>query len=264
MWFNGIITVVDLALKETRVPGLAAHRDAILWGALREDVWCLPIVRAVVPNPSLSHFERTRGRGGFIPLLTPSARVRAQKCAVRALALHAQGDEPRAWIQLGRAAHALIDMACPVHAQGRVHTADPYEWAVEAMAEELRDCAVPPVESAASFGEITANLARAAQRVNASGVRAAEARHQASQLVPLAAGHLARFLELYADRARASRPISPAPCEIAAALEMPQASQRRWCGQLRRWAEAHGGARHYARLMELAQSHARTLEANAA
>jgi hypothetical protein len=260
MWFNGFVAVIDLALREANDAALTRQRETIIWGALREDVWFLPWAHTVVQNPSLSHFQRRALPGGFVPWLTPSASSRTQRCAQSALAACAKGDFASAFVRLGRAAHPLIDMSCPVHAQGVAHGDDAFEWAVEAMAEELRALAVPRVAPCTTFGEATARMAAAAQDAVAGRIPGALAREQARHLVPLAAAHTAQLFALFARSARQVRPLPEAAALPADALEMSARGKGRWLAQILAFAHAHGGRRHYARLMDLVDARALALE----
>jgi len=261
MWFNGFITVIDMALREVDEPLLAQHRDALVMGAFREDVCFLPIAQVVFQSPSLTHFARRGLPGGFIPFVWPDAARRARKFFDRALR---ESAPPAAIVQLGRAAHPLIDMACPVHAQGVAHSTDPYEWCVEAMGEELKALAVPRVV-ACSVEEIVGDMSGLAQRFAADKtsspwgrvmrgmglrqpVRAAEAREQARVLIPRAAGCAAALFRLFLGQWRAHEEADPRPMPH---LEMSQTGLRAWLAQLEHFCERHGGARHYGDMLEL-------------
>src|SRR4051812_24079629 len=126
MWFNGFITVIDMALASLDRPLAHRHRDALVLGAFREDVCFVPGIELVFPSPSLTHFRRRALPGGFVPFVWPGASQRADRFLGRAVREFAAGREASAFVQLGRAAHPLIDMACPVHAQGVAHTNDPF------------------------------------------------------------------------------------------------------------------------------------------
>jgi hypothetical protein len=259
MWFNGFVTVIDLALRELGDPAFARQREALVWGAFREDVWYVPVAHAVVQNPSLSHFARRGVRGGFVPWLTPSAADRTERCARRAVDASARGDPATAFVQLGRAAHPLIDMACPVHAQGVAHGDDPFEWAVEAMGAELRTLPLPRVPACERFGEATARMAAIAQRARAGRIPRSLAREQALDLIPQAAAHTAQLFALFARRAHLEHG-DVAAVRSLNALEMSARGLRRWLAQIECFAENHGGRRHYAELLDLVAAQTRALE----
>ena len=270
MWFNGFITVIDMALGHARDARFAHYRDALILGSFREDVCFVGGIDAVFQSPSLSHFCRARVCGGFIPWLWPDAGARTEKFARRAIEHYATGRVVAAMVQLGRAIHPLIDMSCPVHAQGIAHTTDPFEWCVEAMGEKLRALAVPVAPQFERFADPTLAMARVGQSMAADGtnspwgkwlkraglrlpVNHTLAREQAVLLVPAAASYTAALLDLFAARAGAPPAFSSASPLAAtlAELEMSRAGTRRWFGQLRRFCDRHGGSRHYAELLDL-------------
>jgi hypothetical protein len=269
MWFNGFITVIDMALAGMdRSPLFQRHRDALVLGAFREDVWFVPGVEFVLQSASLTHFRRGGLPGGFIPYLWPGAAQRAGRFLERAVREFAAGRDASAFVQLGRAAHPLIDMACPVHAQGVAHAADPFEWCVEALGDELRTLAVPRtdlpsvesvVESLARLGQgfaadkTTSPWGRVLRRLGRrQPVRAALAREQAKVLIPLAAGHTAALFRLFLRKTQAREAAdASALAQTLRHLEMSPAGLRAWLGQLERFCEAHGGGRHYRELLNL-------------
>ena len=268
MWFNGFITVIDTALAALDRPLLQRHRDALVLGAFREDVCFVPGVEIVFQSPSLTHFRRRELPGGFIPFVWPGAAQRAERFFGRALREFAAGRAASAFVQLGRAAHPLIDMSCPVHAQGVAHADDPFEWCVEAMEGELAALPVPALELS-GVGEIVEDMARFAQGFAADKttspwgrvlrrlgsrrpVRAAQAREQARALIPRAAGSTAALFRLFLEKAQAREPESQAGLsQTLRHLEMSPAGLRAWLAQLEHFCEAHGGGRHYGRLLDL-------------
>ena len=258
MWFNGFMTVIDMALTRRPHPLLMRYRDALVLGCFREDVWFVGGIDAVVQNPSLSHFCLARVRGGFVPWLTPDAGARTEKLGRRALWEFSQRCVASAMVQLGRALHPLIDMACPVHAQGVAHGNDPFEWCVEAMSEELR--ALPAsAESYARFADATRGMARHAQGFPIAHARAHD---QARRLIPLAAGHAAALLEIFLakvpDDAHAITNVDPLE-ETLTALEMSERGLSRWFSNLDRFCRHHGGRRYYADMMNLVEASAAKL-----
>jgi len=270
MWFNGFITVIDMALDELDQPLAHRHRDALVLGAFREDVCFVPGVDLVFQSPSLTHFRRRELPGGFVPFLWPGASQRTGKFLERAWREFASGREASAFVQLGRAAHPLIDMACPVHAQGVAHTADPFEWCVEAIGDELRTLPVSKifpssvesvVESMAHFAQgfaadkTTSPWGRMLRRFGRrQPVRAALAREQAKALIPRAAGHTAALFRLFLEKTGASQAANEdSLVQTLRHLEMSAAGMRAWLGQLERFCEAHGGLRRYRELIGLVE-----------
>ena len=264
MWFNGFIVVVDKALEALGEPLVQRHRDAILMGAFREDVCFLGRGGRVVPSASMTHFLRPGWPGGFIPFVWQDAAQRTRMFFDRAVREHRQGRQASAFVQLGRATHPLIDMACPVHAQGVAHKSDPFEWNVEAMAKELRTLPAAPFSSGSVEG-LVRGLAAFGQRFPADkttspwgrtlrrmGVRKPlpkrEAREQARVLIPRAAGATAVLFRLFLEEVRTLREENPSPLPH---LEMSPAGLRTWLAQLERFCQRHGGARHYGELLEL-------------
>jgi hypothetical protein len=264
MWFNGFIVIIDMALGALDEPLLNRQRDALVLGAFREDVCCVPGTRWVFQSPSLAHFSRRRVPGGFIPLLWPDAAQRTRKFFNRALDESARGRQTAAFVQLGRAVHPLIDMACPVHAQGVAHTTDPFEWCVEAMGEELRRLPVS-CASARSVEGLVRGMAQFAQTFAADktnnpwgrmlrrvGVRQPlhmkQARAQARLLIPRAAECTAALLQTFVERAEPLTVEGSPPVEH---LEMTAGGVRTWLAQLDMFCCRHGGARHYQELMAL-------------
>jgi len=253
MWFNGFLVAIDGALAQAGSALLTRHRDAIVLGCFREDVWYVPVVGAVVQNPSLDHFCRRRARGGFIPWLTRDAGARTQALALRAVRAMRAGRVAQAMVNLGRAAHPVIDMACPVHAQGIAHGNDAYEWCVEAMAARLRELPAAPAPECRDFADAARLLARHAQRHPVARTRA-EAEAQALELMPLAAAHARALFERFLREAGEPRePCGDPAAEALACLGMPPAAVASWLRQLEGFAHRHGGARHYAGLLELVQ-----------
>ena len=270
MWFNGFITVIDMALAQSRHALMAQCRDALILGSFREDVCFVGGIDAVFQSPSLSHFCRARVSGGFIPWLWPDAGARTEKFARHAVREYAAGRVAAAMVQLGRAIHPLIDMSCPVHAQGIAHTTDPFEWCVEVMGNRLRALPIPSVPACQRFADATLDMARLGQSVAADATNSpwgqwleraglrnpinhTAAREQAVLLIPAAASHTAALLELFLDKTHAAPAPASAPplAETLAALEMSEAGLRRWFSQLRRFCVQHGGARHYGELLDL-------------
>jgi hypothetical protein len=132
----------------------------------------------------------------------------------KALERRAAGEQAAAYVQLGRAAHLLIDMACPVHAHRVAHESDPYEWFIEGAWRDLRSIPVPPLPPAKRASELVAAMARvtqgyapdATQSVHGRwlkrlglrrGLTREEAAAQARALIPQAAAHVGSLLTLF-------------------------------------------------------------------
>jgi len=218
MLSNGLYVVIDTAVRAVNHPMATRHRKTLIFGAFREDSGVLPVLKIVYPYLSLTHFYRPGLPGGLIPFLLPGARLRCSRFFGRAVLEYKKRREASAFIHLGRAMHFLIDMACPVHAQRVMHTRDPYEWAVEAGFAELRRLPAVPVERHESPAGIVESMACYTQRFPADGtnhgvgwvlrrlglrrpVEAAEARRQAFELIPVAAGYAAELLHLFFRKA---------------------------------------------------------------
>lgn len=215
MLWNGQRVVLDMAIRAVDHALTTRYRAALVLGALREDVWYVPVLGAVLERPSLTHFYRPGWPGGLVPVVTPGPRWRADRLFARAVARYRQGRPAAAFVQLGRAAHLLTDMACPVHAQRTVHLiSDPFEWYVEAHAATLERLPLPPVGPRARASALVEDLARRTQRfapdtttspwgrvLARAGVRrkipVSELADQARQLIPLAASHAAALLRLF-------------------------------------------------------------------
>lgn len=265
MWFNGFMVVVDKALETLAEPLLQRHRDAILMGAFREDVCFLGRGGMVIPSASMTHFLRPGWPGGFIPFVWQDAAQRTRMFFDRAVREHRQGRQASAFVQLGRATHPLIDMACPVHAQGIAHKSDPFEWNVEAMAGELRRLPAVAFSSKDNVEAIVRGLAAFGQRFAADkttspwgrvmrrmGLRRpvgkAEVREQARVLIPRAAGATAALFRLFMHEVHTLSEADPSPLPH---LEMSAAGLRTWLAQLEQFCARHGGARHYGDMLEL-------------
>jgi hypothetical protein len=218
LW-NGQRVVLDMAIRVLGHPLVTRYRPALVLGALREDVWYVPLFGAVLDRPSLTHFYRPGLPGGLVPFLTPGPRWRADRLFERAVTRYREGRPAAAFVQLGRAAHLLTDMACPVHAQRTVHMiSDSFEWYVEGNARDLELLPVPTVAARRRASELVEDLARHTQRFAPDTTNSPWGRvlwkvglrrkipvpildDQARQLIPLAAGHAAALLRLFLLRA---------------------------------------------------------------
>lgn len=235
MLWNGQRVVLDMAIRALGHPLVTRYRPALVLGALREDVWYVPLFGAVLDRPSLTHFYRPGLPGGLVPLLTPGPRWRADRLFARAVERYREGQPAAAFVQLGRAAHLLTDMACPVHAQRTVHmTSDSFEWYVEGNARALEILPVPAVATRRRASELVEDLAGQTQRFPADTTNSPWGRllwkvgmrrkipvpmlsDQACQLIPLAAGYAAALLRLFLLRAAGDA----VTVESAPALETP-------------------------------------------
>lgn len=167
MLYEGLCAVVDGAVARTP-PGSAAraHRDELVFGALREDVWVLPF-GVVVEHLSLTH-QCGRLPGGFVPWLTPSPHARIRWLVDEAVGHHRAGRPTAAWVAVGRALHLVADLACPAHVTRTVHLRDPYEGWVEVHGASL--LGRPPLEPPEGpLGAVTQALAGAAAAMAADG-----------------------------------------------------------------------------------------------
>src|SRR4029453_7872580 len=219
-----------MAIRALGHPLVTRYRPALVLGALREDVWYVPLCGGVLDRPSLTHFYRPGLPGGLVPLLTPGPRWRGARLFARAVERYREGELAAAVVQLGREAHLLTDMACPVHAQRTVHMiSDSFEWYVEGNARALEILPVPAVATRRRASELVEDLAGQTQRFPADTTNSPWGRllwkagmrrkipvpmlsDQACQLIPLAAGYAAALLRLFLLRAAGDRvPVAGAP-----------------------------------------------------
>ncbi len=242
MLWNGQRVVLDMAVRALDHPLTTRYRPALVLGALREDVWYVPLIGAVLEQPSLTHFYRPGLPGGMVPFLTPGPRWRADRLFARAVEHYREGRPAAAFVQLGRTAHLLTDMACPVHAQRTVHMiSDSFEWYVEGNAGALETLPVPAVAPRGRASELVEDLARQSQRFAPDTTNSPWGRllwkaglrrkipvpvlsDQARELIPLAAGHAAALLRLFLRQAAGDAivVVRPAPAlEPPPALETP-------------------------------------------
>jgi hypothetical protein len=211
---NGLFVVIEMAQRALRHPLIDRYREALLLGSLREDVWYLPVVGEVIEHLSFSHFYKPTLPGGFIPLLWPGPRFKGELFHGRALRAFRSGDRAGAFVQLGRVAHLLTDMCCPVHAHRTPHWTDPYEWYIEANKAKLLALPVPQVDDADSAAALIERMARYTQRHRTDsthhhagavlkklglieGVSSREAGEQARDLIPVCAGHTVALFRLF-------------------------------------------------------------------
>ena len=217
MRYGGLYVVIELALRSLGDEDVARYRDPLVLGSLREDVWHIPVFDAIFEHWSFSHFYKPPLPGGFLPLIWPGPRMKAEKFFRRALREHGAGRRAAGYVQLGRVAHLITDMCCPGHVHRYTHDTDPYEWYVEGNIDKLLNSEVPSVRDVARPSELIQELSAYTSRFRADagnhhlgrvlkrrglirGVTAAEAGAQARELIPLAAGYTASLLRLYRRR----------------------------------------------------------------
>jgi hypothetical protein len=214
MRVNGQLLVLEMAIRKLDAPLVSRYRKALILGALREDVYYVPLLRRVFEHLSLSHFYGPGLPGGFLPLLWPGARWKVNRFFARAVARYRQGQLPAAFLELGRACHVLTDMACPVHVHRVAHETDPYEWYVDAHTKQLAGLDVPSAPSVRRASELIEGLARFTQQfapdrthnllgrwLRRLGFRKELPRRalaeQAERIIPVAAGHAVGLLQLF-------------------------------------------------------------------
>lgn len=223
MRLNGLTVVCELALRKVDDPVAQRYRKAFILGSLREDVVYFPIVGRVWEHLSPSHFYEPGLPGGFVPFLWPGPRLKADLIFERGVRFFREGRRAAGFVQLGRVAHLLADMSCPVHAHRTVHEEDPFEWCVEGNGPWLRALPVPAVPKGEKASELIEGMARFTQRFATDatntpwgrllerwgarrGVSAKEAAAQAGRLIPMAAAYAAALIELFLREARSREP----------------------------------------------------------
>jgi hypothetical protein len=219
MRYNGLQLVIRLAARKLGEPLFDRFEDALVLGAIREDVVWLGRKKQIWEHWSLSHFAGRHLGGGFIPVLTRSAPRKAQNYFDLALVAWRKGDQARAFVQLGMASHLLVDMACPVHASRVAHLTDGYEWFVEANCARLAALPFQVPRQYASVHGAVAGLARFTRQfppdrsnhlwgraLKSLGLRKPLARavfaDQAAHIIPAAAGHLAAVYLMFLEAIR--------------------------------------------------------------
>ena len=217
MRLGGLWVVVEMAARALRHPHVDRWKDAIVLGALREDVMHLPVADRVVEHLSFSHFYRPGLPGGLIPFLWPGPRRKADRFFERAVDRHRAGDHAGAFVSLGRASHLLTDMCCPVHAHRTVHLTDGFEWWVDAHGRELVELPVPEGAPASSASEIVERMARFTQSFETDATHhpigdalrsrgwrrrlsSRECAAQARALIPQAAAETVALFRLFLER----------------------------------------------------------------
>lgn len=219
MRINGLAMLVDRAVRLCDDPQLTAYRSAIIIGSLREDVSYAPVIGRVFEHWSLSHFYGPPWPGGFVPLLTPGARLAGAYYFGKAVRAYRAGRVAAGYVLLGRVAHLLSDMACPVHVHRYIHDTDTFEWYVEAHVDELAALPVGALPEARSPAAVIASQARFTARFPGDAsqhmlgralkrrglLRALDKRQVAAQaraIIPVAIAHMAALLRLYIARTR--------------------------------------------------------------
>ncbi|MCI0412078.1 hypothetical protein L0222_04655 [bacterium] len=253
---NGFIIVIDLALQKINSPVLNKYRKGLILGAFRENVYYLPGIRMVSLNPSISHFYHPNLPGGIIPFLWPGPRWMGNYHFQRAIQELRSNRVSAAFVQLGRVSHLLTDMACPVHAQSVFHSTDPFEWAVEAMKNELRSLEIAESAREKTASQLIQQMAQFTQAYPAEKVnnpwgyalRKVGARKtlntdivrkQVRELIPVVASHTVSLFKLFLEQiqamvaqdclktlvARTSRPQTPRRTHDVFAGETPAPPQ---------------------------------------
>jgi hypothetical protein len=221
MRLNGLLLTIQQAANHLGDPLIDEYRHVIVLGSLREDVMYLPLVGRVWEHFSFSHFYKPPLPGGILPFVWPGPRFKAQRFFDRGVEHFTAGERPAAFLNLGRAAHLLTDMACPVHVHRVVHDTDMFEWYIESHRPELEALPLPEVPPMASAAAIIESLARYTAQFrpdktqNAIGrwlkrrglsqpVPRREVIEHARTIMPMAAAHLVRMFELFLARVDAN------------------------------------------------------------
>jgi hypothetical protein len=221
MRLNGLYIVVEMAVRKLGDPLVTRYKKPLILGSLREDVWYIPGARFILEHLSFSHFYRPPLPGGIVPFLWPGPRYKANLFYGRALDAQRAGRTAAAFVQLGRVAHLITDMACPVHAHRTMHETDPFEWWVEGNKKRLLALDVPDLFEGERASDFIEGMARYTQafRTDATNhlpgrllkklglrepVRAKEAGEQAMALIPMAAAYTASFLRLFVRQSGAA------------------------------------------------------------
>jgi hypothetical protein len=217
---GGLTLLVDSAVRALPDPLLLRYQRAIVLGSLREDVSYLPVIDRVFEHLSLSHFYKPPWPGGFVPLLTPGARLAGTYHFRAAVREYRAGRTAAGFVKLGRVAHLLSDMACPVHVHRRVHDTDLYEWYVESHRRELAALPMSEIPARKTPARLIHDLAAFTARFPADRTqhrlgRALERRglarsickrqvaEHARAIIPVASAHMAGLFRLFLERARA-------------------------------------------------------------
>lgn len=214
MRYNGLFIVLDLAIRKLDDPLVNRYRDPLVLGSLREDVWYIPGFNSIFEHWSFSHFYKPPLPGGFLPIIWPGPRYKGEKFYRRAVGLHREGKVAGGFVQLGRVAHLITDMCCPVHVHRTTHLTDPFEWYVEGNKKKLLASDVPDAPEGKTVTDLIMGLAsytsqfRDDKTNNWPGyfmrkvgawqpMKAKEAGEQARELIPLAAAYTVSLLQMY-------------------------------------------------------------------
>lgn len=214
MRYNGLFIVLDLAIRKLDDPIIHRYRDPLILGSLREDVWYIPGFNSIFEHWSFSHFYKPPLPGGFLPIIWPGPRYKGEKFYRRAVDLHRNGKVVAGFVQLGRVAHLITDMCCPVHVHRTTHLTDPFEWYVEGNKKKLLAADVPDLPEGKTVTDLVVGLATYTSRFrddktnNWPGyfmrkigawepMKSKEAGEQARELIPLAAAYTASLLRMY-------------------------------------------------------------------
>ena len=221
MRYNGLFIVLDLAIRKLDDPLVNRYRDPLVLGSLREDVWYIPGFNSIFEHWSFSHFYKPPLPGGFIPVVWPGPRYKGEKFYRRALDLHRNGKIAGGFVQLGRVAHLITDMCCPVHVHRTTHLTDPFEWYVEGNKKKLLESDVPDAPEGKTVSDLVVGLATYTSRFrddrtnNWPGyfmrkfglwepMKSKEAGEQARELIPMAAAYTVSLLRMYMRDAQAT------------------------------------------------------------
>lgn len=219
MLYKGLQTVICAAVRQADKPLFTRYADALIMGAVREDVTYLRSRKRIWEHLSLTHFSGRFLPGGFIPFFTPSAAHCAQIYFDRACKLAAQQKIAAAMVQLGQASHLLIDMACPAHAHRVAHWRDSYEWYIEVHGDSLGALRAAMPMDYQSAAAIVEGLARFTRQFPADGTHhhlgrwlkargwrrshtRVEIAQQAEQIIPVASAHLAAMYLLFLQKSQ--------------------------------------------------------------
>jgi hypothetical protein len=217
---GGLAMLVERAADRVASPTVQRYRPAITLGALREDVVKVPGYPHAFEHLSLSHFWGPTRPGGFLRIW-PGANTAADRRFGRATRRHRVGDLAGAFVELGRSAHLLADMACPVHVHRVPHLpGDGYEWFVETHAVALAALPIPATPTAEHASDLVESLARfthgfpadrmqhplgrwLVRRRFARSLPQDEIRRAATAIIPVAIAHMTALLELFVRRTEA-------------------------------------------------------------
>jgi hypothetical protein len=220
MRYNGIFLLLSRAARESEIPEAQKYLPALTLGAVRDDILYFPWVKKIWEHLSLSHFMGRHLPGGFIPFFWPSAPFKAQYFYNKAIKLYRAEDPAAAWVQLGRASHLIVDMACPVHASRVPHWSDPYEWYVDSHFDELKQLPAVDFEKCQSARELTKKMGKYSQGfrpdktnqhwgqlLKKMGLRKSltrgECQNQAHAIIPQASACLAELFRLFSKEVSA-------------------------------------------------------------